>query len=425
MLLNFQSTNISKFNYNKNFYQQLWWNINSDLNVRSKAIDLKNKRKNEETMEQLIDKIEIELGRFPTSKEAQFIWRDNITKQVYDVLDSQSWIKLGSIDKEFKNNFLSITKGFIKKCREFDKDLSYDDIGQAMRNVWIVSILQKVFGRKMELSSAIFGYSMLYPYTDNYLDEPNISMEDKIGFNERFRERLCGKHILGLNERESKVFELIKFIELDFPRNAHKNVYEALISIFEGQEKSLFQQKKISCPYECDILGISIEKGGASVLSDGYLIDGKLTEDEERFAYGYGFFLQLCDDLQDVDIDKQCNHMTVMSQIAGKFYLDVLVNKLINMFYKILEDDKCFRCTNSVEIKELIESNCMLMIFMAVVSNEKYFTKKYVNEISVYLPFTIRYARKFQGKIKKKVLEIQKKFSQEKLEEIIECFLNE
>lgn len=105
MLLNFQSTNISKFNYNKNFYQQLWWNINSDLNVRSKAIDLKNKRKNEETMEQLIDKIEIELGRFPTSKEAQFIWRDNITKQVYDVLDSQSWIKLGSIDKEFKNNF--------------------------------------------------------------------------------------------------------------------------------------------------------------------------------------------------------------------------------------------------------------------------------------------------------------------------------
>ena len=77
--------------------------------------------------------------------------------------------KLGIINKGIKEDFFNSTKSFIREAKKFNKSLSYMDIGQAMRNVWIVNILQAAFGEKVGLSKAIFGYSMLYPYTDNYL----------------------------------------------------------------------------------------------------------------------------------------------------------------------------------------------------------------------------------------------------------------
>jgi hypothetical protein len=61
--------------------------------------------------------------------------------------------------------------------------------------------------------------------------------------------------------------------------------------------------------YEKDILAMSIEKGGSSVLADAYLINGTLTEKEATFFFGYGVLLQICDDLQDGKKDLQEQHM--------------------------------------------------------------------------------------------------------------------
>ena len=96
-------------------------------------------------------------------------------------------------------------------------------------------------------------------------------------------------------------------------------------------------------PYERDMLSISIEKGGASVLVDGYLVCGELTKEEEVFAYGYGFLLQLCDDLQDVKADLEKNHMTIISQLAGKYHLDKIINKLINIIIDIVDNATCLK----------------------------------------------------------------------------------
>lgn len=43
--------------------------------------------------------------------------------------------------------------------------------------------LQLLFGKEVYYSKANFAYSMLYPYTDNYLDNTNIDKNDKILFN--------------------------------------------------------------------------------------------------------------------------------------------------------------------------------------------------------------------------------------------------
>src|SRR5690606_24263012 len=119
--------------------------------------------------------------------------------------------KLGTIDKKMKDQFFATTKVFINQCKVFDNEMNYEDIGQAMRNVWIVSLLQKMKDIDISFTMAIFGYSMLYPYTDNYLDNLDISREEKKEFNNRFYKRLCGEEVEGRNFHEKQVFKLVEY----------------------------------------------------------------------------------------------------------------------------------------------------------------------------------------------------------------------
>ena len=220
--------------------------------------------------------------------------------------------------------------------------MAYEDIGQAIRNLWIVNIFQKALGKNVEFTKGVFGYSMLYPYTDNYLDNKDVSIAEKIEFNEHFLARLKGESINAKNSHEKNVFNLISYIELQFPRNDYKEVYDSLYLIYNGQKRSLNQQELESIPYEKDILDISLEKGGASVLADGYLISGALNSEEREFAYGYGFFLQLGDDLQDVNRDIENKHMTIVSQLANKYPLDKIASKILNLTIEVVNNERCF-----------------------------------------------------------------------------------
>ena len=51
--------------------------------------------------------------------------------------------------------------------------MTLQEIGQAMRNVWIMNISQVLLNVEVKFTNAIFAYSMLYPYTDNILDDKN------------------------------------------------------------------------------------------------------------------------------------------------------------------------------------------------------------------------------------------------------------
>ena len=53
------------------------------------------------------------------------------------------------------------------------------------------------------------------------------------------------------------------------------------------QTRSAALLRRHAGPYEVDVLGISLEKGGTSVLADRYLVAGSLTE-----AQGACFFVQ-------------------------------------------------------------------------------------------------------------------------------------
>ena len=93
-------------------------------------------------------------------------------------------------------------------------------------------------------------------------------------------------------------------------------VYESLYAIHAAQARSVRLMRRDEPPYGVDVLGIAIEKGGASVLADGYLVAGSLTLPQARLLFGLGALLQLGDDLQDVEDDRAKGLATIFSQTA-------------------------------------------------------------------------------------------------------------
>lgn len=403
----------------KNAYRQTWWDMPTSLRMPLKESSYLKKKSTEKKFERLLDEVVEIINRFPEAEDERVKWKVDSQKKLDDLMASIEGFELGVIDESMKEQFMDTTREFIRECKSFDSDISYGDIGQAMRNVWIISILQKAFGKNIEFNMASFGYSMLYPYSDNYLDDPKVSIEEKLDFNKRFYKRLLGENLESKSKHEGQVFDLVGNIEGIYNRSKYPKVFESLLIIFEGQRKSLIQQEGISNPYERDMLDISIEKGGASVLADGYLIDGYLSKEEEFFAYGYGFILQLCDDLQDIKEDYENHHMTVMSQMAGKYELDNIVTKLINLTVYVIKEAQCFKGENVKEVKKLIIDNCILMIIFAVAMGKEYFSKEYVKEISKYLPFTLGYIAKLKGRLQSKFSGIGKSYYGVDIEDII------
>lgn len=380
-------------------FRQIWFNMNSIYDLKGKKYDLLEKIKNENQINEFIDLITLKLRNVPKDKDKVSLWGNEFKNDIKNFIKSADIFD--STDKEIlcRDVIFKNTLEFIKEAISFDKEMKLIDIGQAMRNVWIMNIMQIVLEIDVTMTKSIFAYSMLYPYTDNLIDNEEISGEEKKGFNERLEKVIKGEEVEFYNEYEDKVWNLIRLIEEQYPREANEGVYKALLSIKRGQDKSLFQQT-CKIPYEKDILGISIEKGGTSVLADGYLIKGNLNCDEIWFFFGYGFMLQICDDIQDVKKDSESGHMTILSQISSICDLDIIACKLMNLLNFLLDNNNCFN-NNGEKIKELIRKNCLLMVFIAIVKNKAYYSDDFITVLNPYMPWRESFIKKMDKKMAK------------------------
>jgi hypothetical protein len=196
------------------------------------------------------------------------------------------------------NDFLPVGTQFVRWARRFDANLSMPDIIQGCRNAWTACGLQPLLGMPVTLTPSILGYSMIYPYSDNFLDEQNVSPEAKLEFSRRFRRRLRGQRLPAADSREAALWRLVELIETQYPRERYPQVFDCLLAIHRAQEESIRQLKD---PQGDEILKISCSKGGTSVLADACLAQCRLSEEENRFAFEWGVLLQIGDDLQDVE----------------------------------------------------------------------------------------------------------------------------
>lgn len=393
------------------YFTNTWWDTSKDLPDLKNITTYQHKKKQEGLTNKFIDSFVKSIESFPLGEQNQKIWKKNIDILINQFIDNCDLINKEDKNILFTNNLLKNTETFVNEAQAFDSNISIENIGQAMRNLWIMNIIQTLLGKSPNLTPSIFSYSMLYPYTDNFLDSNDISRAEKLKISGTFEKRLSGEKPKPSSEYEKHLFKLIDKIEIEFDRSKNTEVFESLFCIQKAQIQSLIQQEKMTGPYECDILGISIEKGGSSVLADAYIVNGNLTEDEAKFFFGYGILLQICDDLQDAKEDLKNGHMTIISQLASKWPLDNVTNALINFTFDLLDNANFFSPHNIDLLKELIRKNCLQLILFAIAKNKGLYSREYFKKVKAYFPYTPRYMRSLYNRLRKKYSNIKESYN--------------
>jgi hypothetical protein len=303
--------------------------------------------------------------------------------------------------------FLPTGAEFTRQSRRFDSSLTMPSIIQACRNAWTVCGLQPLLGETAGITPAIMGYSLLYPYTDNFLDAPDKSPAAKREFCRHFRKRLRGESLDAANSHEAAVWQLVAMVEGQYPRAQYPQVFDSMLAIHEAQEEStaqltakdtklrlpwfsragFFRPRLIGAPPAERILAISCAKGGTSVLADATLVRGWVSEQESRLAFDWGALLQLGDDLQDVREDLRRGSATLFSCAAAEGKpLDALVCQLLNYAERIGAEMDEF-AHGSPALKNLLRTSWRSLIVAAIANAREFFTPAFVRQAETTAQF--------------------------------------
>lgn len=355
--------------------RDLWEDMNRMHITTFHKVSKNLQQQNAQRMYQLID----EITRKYQEDDMQGVDDTLHTWLKADTVWGLSW--LNEIEQEA---FYRITKQFMRDARDFDKTLCIEDITQAIRNVWIILILEKMFHEPLHYHPAIFAYSMLYPYTDNYLDAPEITMKEKRAFNDWLSRRLRAKTVTYEQEEQQAVNRLIMMIEAYYPRHQYPDVYHALLSIQKGQMNSLLQY---DVKDDSTLLDISIAKGGASVLADGYLIRGTMNQQEMEFCTHFGFLLQVADDIQDLDEDLHNQYGTLLTTTKSKYERTILCETYFSYVHEVIQHI----CPNTdASLKDFVETNCRLLIYFSLMQYSTYYSKIFLHHVKKRIPLQMK-----------------------------------
>lgn len=311
-------------------------------------------------------------------------WKQELDARVLQLLNTESILHFDALPKQTQSTFLQITKRFVQDAFAFDEQLELEDIMQAMRNVWIILLLECMLDKPLRYHKAIFAYSMLYPYTDNFLDDPHISSQEKKRFNCWLSDRLKGnKEEMRKTSLYHSVDVLVSTIEETFDRSLYPQVYEALQRIQEGQILSLKQKQPLS---KQELLRISIYKGGASVLADGYLMDGVLSQEEALFCMEYGFLLQVADDIQDMERDRNNKQYTLASVLKRKRQRLQLAQQLHTYLHAVL----WYHYPSAhKQMQSFVEQNCYHLLTASIAAQLSLFPIGFARSMRRSLPMPL------------------------------------
>jgi hypothetical protein len=353
---------------------------------------LKEQQKREKAYDEALRAVEREAKRTPRNRPERFAAQNRITA-------SFARFSATALDLEdeaialLTNDFLPVGTTLARWARRFDPSLSMADMTQACRNAWTACGLQPLLGERVGITPSILGYSLLYPYSDNYLDRADVSADAKLRFSKRFRNRLRGENLVVHDDREAAIWALVSLVEEQYSRVLYPNVFDCLLAIHRAQEESIAQ---ISGRDPCDsdtVLRMSCAKGGSSVLADACLARGWLNEEESRFSFEWGTLLQLGDDLQDVREDMQRGSVTLFSQAAAQGKpLDDLVIHLLDFSERV--GARMNDLPNGSKVfKELLRMSWRSLIIGAIADSYAFFSPQFLADAERCSPFRFAFLR--------------------------------
>ena len=199
------------------------------------------------------------------------------------------------------------------------------------------------------------------------------------------------------NAHEGTIYDLVGMIEGHFERARYPQVYDSLLAIHRAQCRSIELLQPNASPYEVDVLGISVEKGGASVLADGYLVAGALTRAQAEYMFGWGAFVQLVDDLQDVEEDGRDGLATVFSVTAGRWLLDAITNRTFHFGRQVVDRLACFDAPGAEPMKQMMRESAFRLLIESAGSAARFYSKPYLQDLEAHSPFRFSFLGQRRG----------------------------
>ncbi|WP_421921187.1 hypothetical protein [Marinifilum sp.] len=320
----------------------------------------------------------------------------------------------------FSDDMIVATKDFIRRALQFDSELSNEELFQALRNQWIVFGLQSLFNYPVQTTSSTLAYSLLYPYSDNFIDSRRISYQDKIEFSKRFELRLQGDKVIAKSKAEERIYQLVSMIEDDFDRNDFPKLYESLLDIHHAQTRSIaLTRQSVLSDIKC--FEIAVTKGATSVIADGYLIAGELSYDQLHFLYEYGAYLQILDDLQDARDDLYEGVFTCFSKNLHSQYLDSMLCKTYYLGKEVLATIQQIY-PGKIAFQGLIKRSFSLLFASSVLTNPKDFSPAFIQQCERHSPFRFSFAEKHKAELNHSQVLFDKKLEEFKNTDL--CMIN-
>lgn len=361
---------------------ELWAQCPAELTPAKGGVDPEARRAHEAGLERFLSVLEAEVRALPKTRGERLRAHGRITeafthfgREVLGLDDSQLALLLDG-------GLSSVGTRLARRARQFDPKVSLADILQATRNAWTACGLQRLFGRPMGLTPSIFAYSMLYPYTDNYLDDSGVALEAKRAFSASFGRRLAGEMVPAANRHEEHIWGLVSLIESEYARPENPGVFESLLDIHRAQFRSLRLRKGMN---GAETLPVVFEKGGTSVLADAWLAAGRLDEQQMRFSYLWGVVLQMGDDLQDLEEDLASGVTTAFSARAGVEPLDALTARTLQFTLRVMS---CLPAgARDGALGRLIRRSSLSLIVRSAGAAARYHTPEFAARLEAQSPF--------------------------------------
>ena len=382
-------------------YCRLWNESCGDSPAPPDPVTARERRRCEREADELIAWLQDRVKHYPEAQSARAAWREPLLDRLRGFSESVLGFSERCVAVLFSGPYRRATADFIHQARAFNPTLKAEDLFQAVRNVWIANSIQLFLDRPVTLTPPVFAYSMLYPYTDNLLDDPEVPAAMEQGMSCWLTGRLRGSPALPQTPRERDIGRLLDTIDRTYPVPDFPEVHWSLHAIHQAQTDSLRQHSPVPFSDAAELGSLSVAKGGASVLADGYLVAGKLTRPQADFLFGYGVVLQFLDDLQDVGRDLEAWHHTVFTSGSARGPLDGLTNRLQGFIAWVFQSADGLAEESRVALQELITTSCGLMILHAVASHPQFFTREYSARLEAGSRFSFRYIRERRGTIER------------------------
>ena len=360
-------------------------------------VSLETKTINEKYLINSQSKLQEPMSRIPKMPWKRKRWKQNLLKLVEEILYQETIINIHSTMKPQELTlFQEELMEFMRQVRRFSPELNFEEIGQALRNYIVYAMFKKIHQDDSGFSKAAFGYSMLYPFTDNFIDNSANTSKDKYEYNQMIRSKLKGNTVNPLTKHQKKTCDLLDFILTDFPRDTTPMAADLLLMMLDAQEISISQQHRTAPLSGKDRLDVSLYKGGISVLIDRYFVNKELTEADIIFYLGLGFFLQLADDLQDIRDDSDQGYQTLFTLDLRHEKEEKLVNRMLHFIHNNMlsyqAENDCF--------KNFVLSNCYQLIYISAIRSKEFFSVKYLNLLEALLPVSMSYYDSFRSEMK-------------------------